>query len=62
MMTNETLVAVYVLGIIAGAMFLLTTLAVIIANVVIHFYIRNNIKKMRELQEERESKWIGGAR
>ena len=61
-MTNETLVAVYVLGIIAGAMFLLTTLAAIIANVVIHFYIRKKIKKMRELQEERESKWIGGAR
>ena len=61
-MTNETLAAVYVLGIIAGAMFVLSTLAVIIANVVIHFYIREKIKKMRELQDERESKWIGGAR
>jgi len=50
MMTN-TILAVYGIITLAG-----------ILSVPILFFIRRDMKKKRKLQDERESKWIGGAR
>jgi len=49
-MTN-TILAVYGIITLAGVL-----------SVPIFFFIRRDMEKKRKLQEERESKWCGGAR